>query len=201
MKRLLDWIQGMALALGGPGLFVIAFFDSSFLSFPQVVDFLLIWLTTQHPERMPYYATLATLGSISGCFALYWVARRGGEAFLRRRLSERHVERALRVVRRYGLLSVLVPSLLPPPAPFKIFVLGAGVAGVRTPDFLLAVAIGRGIRYFGEGVLAVWYGEQAIAFLTEHAARLALGLAAAALVLGGGYIWWSRRRQPASATD
>lgn len=197
----MEWIQGLALALGGPGLFVIAFLDSSFLSFPQVVDFLLIWLTTQHPERMPYYALLATLGSVSGCFSLYWVARRGGEAFLRKRLAAHHVERSLRIVRRYGLLSVLVPSLLPPPAPFKIFVIGAGVAGVGARDFLLAVAIGRGLRYFGEGFLALWYGERAVAFLAEHAAPLALVLATVVLVFGGGYVWWSRRTQATPATD
>ena len=140
MKRLLDWVQGFALALGGPGLFLIAFLDSSFLSFPEVVDLLIVWLTIQHPHRMLYYALLATLGSVAGCLSLFLVARKGGDAFLRKRLHERHIERATGVVRKYGLLSVLVPSLLPPPAPFKIFVLAAGVAQVRVVDFVLAVA-------------------------------------------------------------
>ena len=146
MKRLLDWVQGFALALGGPGVFLIAFLDSSFLSFPEVVDLLIIWLTIQHPPRMIYYALLATLGSIAGCLFSFVIARKGGDAFLRRRLHERHIERATGVVRKYGLLSVLVPSLLPPPAPFKIFVLAAGVAQVRVVDFVLAVTIGRGLR-------------------------------------------------------
>src|SRR5215510_12347626 len=131
MQRLVDWVQGFALALGGPGLFLIAFLDSSFLSFPEVVDLLIIWMTTRHPDRMIYYALLSTLGSVAGCFALFTVARKGGEAFLRKRFHERHVDRAMEVVQRHGLLSVLVPSLLPPPAPFKVFVLAAGVARVR----------------------------------------------------------------------
>ena len=195
MKRLLDWVQGFALALGGPGLFVIAFLDSSFLSFPEVVDLLIVWLTIQHPHRMVYYALLATLGSIAGCLSLFLVARKGGDAFLRRRLHERHIERATRVVRKYGLLSVLVPSLLPPPAPFKIFVLTAGVAQVRVVDFVLAVTIGRGIRYFGEGLLALWYGDRAVAFLRENARQVAIWMAVAALVLGVGAVLWQRRRR------
>ena len=77
---------------------------------------------------MLYYALLATLGSVAGCLVLFLLARKGGEAFLRKRLHERHVDRATAVFRKYGLLAVLVPSLLPPPVPFKIFVLAAGVA-------------------------------------------------------------------------
>jgi membrane protein YqaA with SNARE-associated domain len=195
MKRLLDWVQGFALALGGPGLFLIAFLDSSFLSFPEVVDLLIVWLSIQHPHRMVYYALLSTLGSIGGCVVLFLLARKGGEAFLRRRLHERHIERAITVVRKYGVLSVLIPSLLPPPAPFKIFVLGAGVARVRLADFLIAVTIGRGIRYFGEGLLALWYGERAAAFLRDNARLVGLWMAAIALVLGVGAVWWQRRQR------
>jgi membrane protein YqaA with SNARE-associated domain len=194
MKRLLDWVQGLALAMGGPGLFLIAFLDSSVLSFPEVVDLLIVWLTIQHPHRMVYYALLSTLGSVAGCVVLFLIARKGGEAFLRKRLHERHIERAMGVVRKYGLLSVLVPSLLPPPAPFKIFVLAAGVAQVRIRDFVLAVGIGRGIRYFGEGLLALWYGERAAAFLRDNTGAVGVWLAAGALLLGLGWILWQRHR-------
>src|SRR6478735_7465533 len=194
MKRVLEWVQGFALSLGGPGLFLIAFLDSSFLSFPEVVDLLIVWLTIQHPHRVLYYALLATLGSVAGCLSLFLLARKGGDAFLRKRLHERHIDRATTVVRKYGLLSVLIPSLLPPPAPFKIFVLAAGVAQVRTVDFVLAVAIGRGTRYFGEGVLALWYGERAAAFLRDNAQSIALWMAIGALVLGGGWMLWQKRR-------
>lgn len=193
-------MQASATALGGPGLFVIAFLDSSFLSFPEVVDLLIIWLVTAHKERVLYYALLPTLGSMAGCYALYLVGRRGGEAFLRRRLSERHVDRALALFQRYGLLAVAVPSLLPPPVPFKPFVLIAGVAGVRPWDFLLAVGIGRGIRYFGEAFLALWYGERAAQFIRDNARPVSLGLAAAALVFGLGWVWL-RRKRPAGRVD
>ena len=194
MKRLVDWVQGFALALGGPGLFLIAFLDSSFLSFPEVVDLLVIWLTTQHHERMVYYALMATLGSIAGCSSLYAVAYKGGERLLRKRFHERHIDRAMGLFQRYGLLAVLVPSLLPPPAPFKIFVFAAGVARVRPLDFVLAIALGRGIRYFGEGFLALWYGERAATFLRDNAREIGLILAAVALTVGVAWILWQRRR-------
>ena len=194
MQRLVSWVQGFALALGGPGLFLIAFLDSSFLSFPEVCDLLIVWLTIRHKERMLYYAFMCTLGSVAGCFALYTVGRRGGEAFLKKRFKAGHIERAMAVFRRHGLLAVIVPSLLPPPMPFKIFVLAAGVAKVRPVDFILAVSLGRGVRYFGEGFLALWYGERAIEFMRQNA-RVA-GLALAGLIAIGAlaWFWWRHRR-------
>jgi membrane protein YqaA with SNARE-associated domain len=195
VHRFVTWVQGLALALGGPGLFLIALLDSSFLSFPEIVDLLLIVFVTHHKERMIYYALLATLGSIAGCFMLYVVGRKGGETFLRRRFHARHVDRTLEVFQKYGLLAVAVPSLLPPPFPFKPFVLVAGVARVRPFDFALAVGIGRGIRYFGEGLLALWYGEQAMGFLKNNAREVSLVFAAVVLVGGVGWIWYRKRRQ------
>src|SRR5262249_47547377 len=119
MKRVVEWAQGFALALGGPGLFVIAFLDSSFLSFPEVIDLLVMGLVVHHKERMVYYALMPTIGSIVGCFVLYIVALKGGEAFLRKRFHERHVDRTLEVFQKYGLFAVALPSILPPPVPFK----------------------------------------------------------------------------------
>ena len=194
MHRLVSWVQGFAESLGGPGLFIIAFLDSSFLSFPEVCDALIVLLTVQHEERMLYYALVTTLGSTAGCFALYTVGRKGGEAFIRRRFHARHVDRAMDIFRRYGMLAIIVPSLLPPPMPFKIFVLAAGVARVRTPEFILAVVIGRGIRYFGEGFLALWYGERALTFLRDNAHTVGLVLGIAVLVGGVAYFWWKKRR-------
>jgi membrane protein YqaA with SNARE-associated domain len=187
MKRVVEWVQGLALALGGPGLFLLAFLDSSFLTFPEIVDIVMMGLVVRHKERMIYYALMATIGSIAGCFALYWVARKGGETFLRKRFKDRHVDRALAVFQKYGLLAVAVPAILPPPVPFKVFVLAAGVARVRPLEFLVAVAIGRGVRYFGEALLAVWYGDRAVAFLHDNAR--VISIVVAAIVMAFGIVW------------
>ncbi len=103
-------------------------------------------------------------------WCLYYIGRKGGDAFVRRRFSAGTRRPRDGTFQRYGVMAMLIPSLLPPPAPFKIFVLLAGVAGISATRFVTAIAIGRGIRYFGEGLLAVWYGDQAIAFIHENAA-------------------------------
>ena len=179
----LSTIQDWASGLGGVGLFIIALLDSSFLSFPQVNDILIIVLSTKYPARMPYYATMTTIGSLIGCFALYFVARRGGEAFMRKRLKGRYVDRAIGLYQKYGLLAVVVPALLPPPVPFKVFVLMAGAAAVSPIKFGVAVLIGRGIRYFGQGYLAVLYGERAAEFMKQYGAQIGVGLAILAVVI------------------
>ena len=194
MRRLLAWIQGFAESLGGPGLFIIAFLDSSFLSFPEVCDALIVLLTVRHPERMVFYALVTTVGSVAGCYSLYSVGRKGGEAFLRKRFHARHVDRAMAVFRRHGMLSILVPSLLPPPMPFKIFVLAAGVSGMRHLDFLIAVGIGRTIRFFGVGLLALWMGERAIAWIHENAATVGITLAVL-IGIGAAVTVWRRSRR------
>jgi membrane protein YqaA with SNARE-associated domain len=195
MRRLVERVQGFALALGGPGVFLIAFLDSSFLSFPEVVDLVIVVAITAEKERIIFYPMLATLGSTAGCFVLYLLGVKGGEAFLRRRMHERHVDRALAVFQRHGLLTIIVPSLLPPPFPFKPFVLAAGVAGIRPLDFLLAVALGRGMRYYGEGLLAFFYGDRAAQFIMKNAAPVSLVLAAVILTAGVGWIWYQKRRR------
>lgn len=184
MAGVLTAIQEWASGLGGLGLLIVAALDSSFLSFPQVNDILIVYLSTKRPELMPYYASMTTLGSLTGCFVLYAVARKGGEVFLRSRFKEAHVNRALRMYERHGLLAVIVPALLPPPTPFKLFVLLAGAARVSPWRFGVAIALGRGIRYFGQGVLAVLYGEQAIQLVRDHGVEIAVGLAIAAVTIG-----------------
>lgn len=196
MKQLVAWIQAFALQIGGPGLFIIAFLDSSFLSLPEINDLLIVLMVVQHKERMLYYATMATLGSVAGCLTLYYLGRRGGEAFLRRRFKGTHVDRGLALYRRFGVLAVIIPALLPPPAPFKIFVLLAGVAKMNAVSFSIATALGRGVRYFGEGWLAVQYGEAALDYVHQNGARLSLWLAGIVLVGGVAYYLWSRRTRP-----
>jgi len=198
MGRVLTPLVEFARSLGGPGLFFVAFLDSSFLSLPEINDLLIIWMVTRHKPLMIYYVTMATLGSVAGCLALYYLGRRGGEAVLRRRFHDRHIERAMRLSQRYGALAIIVPALLPPPAPFKVFVLLAGVARVAPSTFTIAIVIGRGARYVGEGLLAVWYGDLAFDWMHAHGPAIALAMGVAALVGGVTFYLWNSRRRSAS---
>jgi membrane protein YqaA with SNARE-associated domain len=194
MGSFTNWIQTTALALGGPGLFIVAFLDSSFLSLPEINDLLLIWMVTQHKTRMPYYAAASMLGSVAGCLVLYYIGR-VSEQWVARRFSADRMERTMKTFQRYGVMAVLIPSLLPPPAPFKIFVLLAGVAGISVPSFALAIGIGRGIRYFGEGLLAIWYGDRAIEYVAANGRRIGLGLVTLLAIALTAYILWKRAQR------
>jgi membrane protein YqaA with SNARE-associated domain len=202
MQRLVESIGAFAASLGAPGLVLVAFLDSSFLSLPEVTDILIVVLVIKRPELWISQALFATLGSVLGCYALYLVGVKGGEVLLRRRFKEHQVERGLAVFRRYGLLAVVIPSILPPPMPFKIFVLLAGVAKVRPLTFIVAATIGRGFRYGSEALLAYWYGERASQFIRQNLPLVSVWLAVAIAVLGVGYVLWRRRRpRPAGSVE
>ena len=197
MKSLINWLYTFALALGGPGLFVIAFLDSSFISLPQINDLLVVLFVIDNKARMPYYAAMATLGSIAGCYAIYLLAERGGEAFLKKRLNQGHIDRALGLYRRYGLLALMVPALLPPPAPFKLFVLLAGVAKVRPVPFVIAIGVARGLRYLALGTLAILYGDAAMELMRTRGRIVALWLVGAILLAALVWFLWQRRTRRA----
>jgi membrane protein YqaA with SNARE-associated domain len=166
---MLDAFAVWAERLGGPGLALIALLDSSFLSFPQVNDVLMVVLSTRQPDRMLWYASTTTLGSVVGCLLLHLVAARGGGAVLQRGFSDATLDRVRHITRHYGMAGVIVPAMLPPPTPFKLCVVMAGLSGMSASRLAVSVAIGRGLRYLVTGWLAVRYGEQAWIALQEHA--------------------------------
>jgi membrane protein YqaA with SNARE-associated domain len=169
--------------------------DSSFLSLLDIHVLLLFCRVTRPKGRIVLYVLGSTLGSIAGCFVLYYLGRKGGDAVVRRRFGHERVERALAAVRRRGMMAVLIPSLLPPPAPFKIFVLLAGAAGITASRFALAIGIGRGIRYLGEGLLAVRYGDQATAYLEGNLRNVSLAVIGLLILGVAGSALWSRARR------
>jgi len=177
--KLPSWLHAAVASTGGVGLFLVAFLDSSVLTFPVINDLLVVQLSIRNPVRMPYYALMATLGSVGGCILLYYLAEKGGEVYFRRHAGHHRAERIRSWLDRNGFLSVLVAALLPPPTPFKLFVIAAGVFQVPLRTFTLALLIARGFRYFGVGYLAVRYGPSVTHFLVEHkleSAIIALGV-------------------------
>jgi membrane protein YqaA with SNARE-associated domain len=193
LRSFITSIYAFALSLGGAGLFTVAALDSSFVSLPQINDLLVVLMVTEHKAWMPYYAAMATLGSVTGCSIIYALAKKGGEALLRRRMASHRVDHALGLYRRYGVLALMVPALLPPPAPFKLFVLGAGIAGVSPIKFVLGVAIARGLRYTILGTLAIYYGDAALELIRTHGPVVGLSLAGVIVLAAIAFILWRRR--------
>ena len=185
--------MGFAGTLGAPGLFLISFLDSSVLTFPVINDLLLIQLSIQRPARMALYALMASLGSVLGCVLLYFIARRGGEALFHRQAGERG--KVIRHwVERNGFGGMLVAALLPPPTPFKFFVLASGVFEVPLVSFTSAISLARLIRYFGVGFLAVKYGNDALPFISRHWVGVLIFLLAFVAVSYGLSRWILRER-------
>lgn len=188
-------IVAFAGTLGAPGLFLISFLDSSVLTFPVINDLLLIELSIQHPARMPVYALMAASGSVLGCVLLYFIARKGGEAFFHKKAGPR--AQAIRHwVKRNGFGGMLVAALLPPPTPFKIFVFAAGVFEEPLSSFTSAISLARLIRYFGVGYLAVKYGKDALPMLERNKFAAAAALAAFALLSYLASRWILSHRHP-----
>lgn len=177
---------GQVLALyGGWGLLGISFVDSSFGVLPSANDLLLIHLSSQHPRRALLYALASTVGSVAGAYVIYGLAR-GGARFLRRWQSSAAMTRAHAWLERNEFVSILVMSLLPPPAPFKVFLIAAGALRVNAARFGVALLVGRGLRFVSEALLGARYGAQAEAYLKAHlvwASLVAVGLVVAITVL------------------
>ena len=199
MRSFITGIYQFALSLGGVGLLLSAYLDSSFVSLPQINDILVVLMATRNPALMPYYAAMATLGSIAGCYTIYLLAEKGGEAFLRKRLRQGAIDRALGLYQRHGLLALMVPALLPPPAPFKLFVLAAGVAGVRPLPFVVAIGLARGARYLALGVLSIYYGQAALELMRVWGPTVALWVVGMIVIGALGWWLWQRRRAVAQA--
>jgi membrane protein YqaA with SNARE-associated domain len=192
-------IVAFAGTLGAPGLFLISFLDSSVLTFPVINDLLLIELSIQHPARMALYALMATVGSVLGCVLLYFIARKGGEAFFHRKAGQRAT--AIRHwVERNGFGGMLVAALLPPPTPFKIFVFASGVFEIPLASFVSAIGLARVIRYFAVGYLAVKYGDGALPLLQRHKLTVALVLVVFVAVSYSLSRWVLRERPAAPAS-
>ena len=160
----------------------LAFLDSSFLPLPQAIDLWVITLCLRRPDLMLLYAGAATLGSVAGCLVLYYIARKGGHPYLERKVGKARAEQVRNSFERYEFLTVMVPAILPPPTPFKTFVIAAGVLEVHLGKFLLALMVGRAIRFVGEGYLAVRYGHAVWHFMIRHGRAAALAAVGAMLV-------------------
>jgi membrane protein YqaA with SNARE-associated domain len=164
------------IAYGPLGLFGIALLDSALIPLPGGPDVVMILLSKGRPNWMPLYAAAATLGSVTGCVILYYISRKAGRRALAR-FSEKKQARVKQLIDRYDVLSVLVASILPPPFPFKLFVITSGVFRLSVVRFAVAIAFGRAFRFLLEGYLAAYYGDQAETLLKQYFPWISISLA------------------------
>lgn len=176
LSKTLNRVSEVLITFGPFGLFVVALLDSSFVPLPSSADALMLLLTTAHPRWMVLYAAVATAGSATGCLILYYASRRAGKRALAR-FSEKKQKKVKGWIERYDVISVLVASVLPPPFPFKLFVVSAGVFHFSVTRFLIAIIVGRGFRFLLEGYFAIRYGAQAKAVLAQYYPWIGLSVA------------------------
>ena len=163
------------ITYGAFGLFAVALLDSTFVPLPSSADALMLLLSTTNPSWMLLYAFMATSGSALGCLILYLISRRAGARALNR-FSEAKQQRVKNWIERYDAFAVLVATLLPPPFPFKLFVVSAGVFRFSLVRFMLAIVVGRAFRFLLEGYFAVRYGAEAKVILAKYYPFIGLGL-------------------------
>jgi membrane protein YqaA with SNARE-associated domain len=172
--------------LGGIGFIPLGLLDSSVIPLPGSVDVLDIVLAAQNPELWVYYAVMATLGSVLGGYVTYRIARKGGKETLEKKFSGRTVQRVYRIFDRWGFGAIAVGALLPPPVPFVPVLFAAGAMQYSVKKFLVAITLGRIVRYSVLAFLAARYGRQVLKILSlnGHPITVALiGIAVSFLAL------------------
>jgi membrane protein YqaA with SNARE-associated domain len=193
-----DWLQAITWRLGrfiahvpiyvaGPMMILIGALDSSLLSLPEINDYLVIARCFSHPRAVIFFPLFASMGSALGCLLLYTILQRGGLAVLHKRFKIEHIQRVERHYARFGILALAVPALLPPPMPFKIFVATAGALQFPRRRFLVTILVARSLRYYTEGVLAVYYGRRVLQFIQDNG--LVIVTAVFAICLAGLVIY------------
>ena len=200
MKFFTKWLTRLSeylITYGAFGLFVVALLDSTFVPLPSSADALMLLLSTTNPSWMLFYAFMATSGSALGCFILYLISRRAGARALNR-FSEAKRNRVKNWIERYDMFAVLAATLLPPPFPFKLFVVTAGVFRFSLLRFMLAIIVGRGFRFLLEGYFAVKYGAQAKEILAKYYPWIGLGLVVGIVIF---VLLRQKLKKPEIATD
>lgn len=197
LRSVAVWLEGiisLPLFIAAPAMVLIGALDSSLLSLPEINDYLVVGRCIKYPSAVFYFPLFAALGSVLGCWLLYSIMRRGGQALLRKRFKHESIKRVERAYERYGFFAIAVPAILPPPLPFKIFVATAGTLEYPRWKFLLTVMIARSLRYYVEGTLAVFYGRRVLTFMRDNG--LVIVSVVAALILVGlvAYSLISRQR-------
>jgi membrane protein YqaA with SNARE-associated domain len=199
------WLEHNVISLplyyAGPAMVIIGALDSSLLSLPEVNDYLVVGRCYKYPSAVFYFPLFAAVGSVLGCWLLYSIMRRGGQALLRKRFKPENIQRVEDAYARFGFLAIAVPAVLPPPLPFKIFIATAGTLGYPRWKFLVTVMIARSFRYYVEGILAVFYGELVLSFLKANGLTILLIVVGAVIIALPIFVIVKRRKLKRRGSD
>jgi len=179
---LLQWLRH----LGGPGLILLGIIDNSVVPVPGSMDVFTIVLSADQPEWWPYYAFMATMGSVVGGYFTFQLARGGGGGRLVKRLKRSQREKVHAVLEKWGFWAIAVPALLPPPLPMVPFVIAAGAGQYSLKKFIPALFVGRAVRYSVLAILAAHYGKQIFGYFSKHTGTIvwtAIALVAAGILV------------------
>ena len=191
LTRYTAWIFRLLVPLGIWGPFVVAFADSALLGMP--VDAVVAAYVYKDRSHFLLYVLLASLGSAIGSIPLYILGYLGGEKVLRKRISEERFQKIHASFERHEFWALMFPGMLPPPTPFKVFVLGAAVFEMRFRDFVAAVFAGRFVRFMVLSLLTLWFGPEIVELtgkVFRHHFYWVLGV-----ILAGVIVWLVVRRR------
>jgi len=201
-KILAKWsalIVALLKPLGVWGVFGFAAIDAAFFGMP--LDAIVAGYSYRAPQRFVLFAALAAVGSAIGSSLIYLIGYKGGEVLLVKRIGQKRFDSIRASFERHEFWALMLPSMLPPPTPFKLFVLSAGVAEMNFVSFLSAIFIGRFLRFTLVSLIIIHYGPQILGFFTgvfHHHLRLIIAMMAAAALIGW-WMWRLRRRRSQSA--
>jgi membrane protein YqaA with SNARE-associated domain len=173
--------------LGIWGVLGFAFVDAALLGMP--LDAIVGGYVYSNPRRFLLYSAMAAVGSALGSIVIYWIGYKGGEVLLVKRIGAERFNKIKASFDKHEFLAIMLPSMLPPPTPFKLFVLSAGVAEMRFTHFLGAIFAGRFLRFCILSILVIRFGPEIVGFfgsVVHNHARLAIAIIAAAALIG----WW-----------
>ncbi len=165
---LLAMSLGWLFRMGGPGLILIGLADNSVVPLTGSMDVLTIYLAASQRQSWIYYALMATIGAVVGGYITYYLARKGGKETLERKFSKRRADKLCKRFEKWGFGGVFIPALLPPPFPLVPFLIAAGAMQYSRRKFLLALVLGRAIRYSIVAGLGVHYGKPILGFFSHY---------------------------------
>jgi len=156
---------GAMKVLGIWGPFVIAGVDAALLGLPlDPVVAAYVWSDRAH---FWLYPLTASLGSALGSLIIYYIGRKGGEVALRKRISHERMEALRNRFEKQEFFALMIPAMAPPPFPFKLFVLSAGVFDMKLRDFLAAIFLGRMVRFGVLSLLVLEFGPSIVETVKE----------------------------------